>query len=509
MADIKTQTPFSDAARLVTALPNWLNEYDAQRLAAYQLYEDIYWTKRGTFVLTQRGSEENPIYLPSGRIIVNTMNRYVAKGWQCTLDPDYGTDAEKDAAKLLLEDFFKRERFKSQFKGAKKYGLIRGDWAFYITGDPDRLPGRRLTLRSIDPGMMFPITAKDDVDRVIGVDLIEQIVEGSNSFIQKQRYLKSIHPEHPSGGVEGLAVSYEKVTLEIENWETEPKIVRKDVPITLLEGNGGVITNLPVYHIKNGDYEPGNPFGYSEMRGLERVMAALNQSITDEELALALDGLGMYKSDKGQPKNAANQPIPWALGPGRVVHDSSFDRVQGVGSVTPFTSHMDFLKGEMYEASGTNDVARGIVDVKVAESGVALALRMGPILGEAEEKDTGITEVMDNLLFDLKDWFQVYEADNTLANVRPISELGPKLPENKKERFDNILAALQTTPPLISMGTAREWLRDEFGWDIPANEMQNVLDELLGLQEAADQAGSRLEQEAAGASDEVDVTEEQ
>jgi hypothetical protein len=500
VAELKIKTPYSQAARLVAAIPGWLNEYDAQRLASYQLYEDIYWTVKGTFKLTQRGAEENPIYLPSGRIIVNTMNRYVGKDWDIAPDPLLGSDPEKEAALAALRLLFKRERMRSTFKGAKKFGLIRGDWAFYITANPFKPQGSRISIKSIDPGMMFPITDDNDVDRIIGYSIVEQVPEGDKVYIHKTRYLKSLHPEHPNfvEDVEqpDVPIAWDKVVLEQDNWETpEAKVIRTETPMTLIVG----ITNLPIYHIKNGDVEPGNPFGSSEMRGLERVMAALNQSITDEELALALEGLGMYTSGKGQPVNATGQPVPWQLGPGKVVHDDTFKRVQGVSSVSPFTEHMKFLKGEMYEASGTNDVSRGIVDVTTAESGIALALRMGPIIGDAEERDTHIQEVMDNLLFDLGQWMSVYEQVN-FGEAVIVSTFGPKLPENKDAEVKTIISMATATPPLISAGTARTMLKAK-GYDFPDNEGVNIIEEMMAIAEAADTYGSRLGEEEAGASD--------
>ncbi len=66
--------PYSSAQRLLPGYPAWINdEQEAKRVASYQLYEDIYWTVPDTFRLIQRGSDADPIYIPSGRIIVRNV----------------------------------------------------------------------------------------------------------------------------------------------------------------------------------------------------------------------------------------------------------------------------------------------------------------------------------------------------------------------------------------------------------------------------------------------------
>lgn len=489
------KTPYTGAKRLipVSGIPNWMNEYDATRIASYSLYEDIYWTEPQTFKLQQRGKEENPIYVPSGRIIVNTMNRYMGKGWAPTPDPAFGTPEQQGLAIQTFTNLFRRERMGSQYNSNKLYGCIRGDWFLYITADATKPQGSRLTIRGIDPAMVFPINAPKDTDRILGYDLVEQVVEGDNTYIKRTRYLKSEHELHPSGGgVAGGPISFQVDILEIEDWETDDrKFVRTDFPPALLPAD---ITTLPVYHFKNIE-EPQNPFGISEMRGIERLMAAVNQAITDEELALALEGLGMYRSGKGQPIHpVTKQPVPWQLGPGKVVHDDTFERVTGVNTVGPFQEHIKYLENKMNEVSGASDVARGIVDVTVAESGVALALRMGPILDSADQRETVIREVMDQFLFDLQKWLKAYEGIN-LEGTQMISTFGNKLPTNVKDEFDRLLAMYSADPPLITAAYFRDACR-ELGISIPVEVTgAAIAEEQASMAEVMDPYGSRVQQE--------------
>lgn len=494
----EVRTPYDSAKRLIPPgnLPTWLNDYDAARYASYGLYEDIYWTNPATFKLQQRGAEENPIYVPSGRIIVNTMDRYVGKGFKVIIDPDFGTPAEQAAALTVITDFVKRERLRSAFAMNKLYGIMRGDWFWYITGNPNKAPGSRLSLRPLDPRMVFPINPKTDVDRIIGYDIVEQTVEGDTTYISRTRYLKPEHEDHPQSGQMDAPISYQVDLLEVENWETEPKIARTVTPAVLMPAE---ITKLPLYHHKNME-EPGNPFGSSEMRGLERLMAGVNQSITDEELTLALHGLGMYKSDKGKPQDANGNPTAWNLGPGKVVHDGSFDRIPGVTTVTPYLDHVKYLEDRMHRVNGASDVAQGVVDVSVAESGVALALRMGPILDAASSKDLGIQEVWDNLLFDLMGWFKAYESFDFGA-ARAICTFGQKLPRNVQEEFDRLFQMVSADPPLITMAYFRDAVR-ELGVDIPIDVNSLSIGEELAQMRAlvGDPMGARLDEEA-GAED--------
>lgn len=501
-------TPYSSARKLIRTadIPTWMNEYDAERIASYKLYEDVYWTNPLTFKLQQRGTEENPLYVPSGRVIVNTMDRYAGVDWMPVMDPDYGTPEQQAAALLAFTDLFRRERMGSQYDSNKLFGIMRGDWCWYITANTKKPQGSRLTIRGIDPAMVFPINDEEDVERILGYDLIEQIMIEQDTRIKRTRYLKSDHIDHPSGDmVPGGPISYQVEALEIEGWENEPKKVRyeEEVPPTLLPPQ---ITQLPVYHIKNFE-EPGNPFGSSEMRGIERLMAGINQSITDEELSLALEGLGMYSSGKGRPVDENGNPTTWQLGPGRVVHDETFQRVNGINTVGPFQDHLKYLHGQIDQVFGTSDVAKGMVDVTVAESGVALALRLSPILSSAKKKDTSIREVMDQFLYDLRNWFRVYEGLDMEA-VRFESQFGEKIPQNNQRRFDELMQMYTADPPLITAAYFRDACR-EMGIDIPTDiNGQAIADERAQMATAMDPYGDRVQQEIDNFDEEEEEPEE-
>lgn len=482
-------TPYDTAIPLINKadIPTWLNEYDAARVASYNLYYDIYWTKPQTFKLLQRGSEKYPIYIPSGRVICNTMDRYTATDFRPVLDPEFGTPEEQLTAKLAMDDLLSRERFGSKFEASKLSGIMKGDWFFYLTVDVEKPQFTRLSISAIDPAMVLPIEDPDDADTIWGYDIAEEILIGADTRIKRTRYLKSTAPMYSlSEPAPGGPVEYSVTAFEVQGWETaEAKTVSYDGEVAPVAME---VTTLPLYHIPNG-YEVGNPFGSSEMRGIERVMAAVNQSITDEELALALEGLGMYKSDKGAPEGGVH-----VLGPGRVVHDETFERVNGVNTVGPFQDHLKYLHDQMDAVTGASDVATGRVDVSVAESGIALSLRMGPILSSAKKKDTTIKEVMDNMFFDLRAWFKAYEGV-AMDNVRFRSTIGEKLPVDVDKRLTQLMTMYTADPPLITAAYVRDACR-EMGIPIPADITgQTIADERSQMMAAMDPYGERVNEE--------------
>lgn len=423
-------TPYSTVAPLFGGdKPSWIpDELEQQRIQAYDAYERMYWSAPDTFQVNMRGANEQPIYIPNGRVIVDTINRYTAPGFGVAVRNRMGSEDTEDvlAARLAIADLMKRERFRAKFNGNKRYGLMKGDAVWHITANEAKEPGKRLTLTAIDPGMYFPIFDADDVDKVIGCRLVESLTTADGPRIRSQTYRKT-----DSGGV-----TVESGLYEVDGWmadDAQPVEVIK--PLTTLPPT---ITALPVYHTKNFE-EPGHPFGSSEMRGLEVLMTALNQTISDEDLALVLAGIGVYVSTETPVDPETRQPVPWRIGPGRVIKlatpESRFDRVDGIKTVLPYGDHYGRLLDSLKAAAATPDIAIGSVDVQVASSGIALSLQLGPLLAKAGEHNDLILGVQEQMWFDiLNGWMPAYEA-TTFTDVDVSCVVGDAVPVDREARF--------------------------------------------------------------------------
>lgn len=449
---LESFTPYSTASALFAATPQWMSEMDAQRIMSYQVYEQIYWNVPETFKLSARGTDNSPIYIPTGRTIIDTSNRYIGPAWAAVIDPDYGGTSDQAALRLALTQLFRREKFWTKYNSNKRFGLIRGDWLFHIIGNDLKPQGTRLKIETIDPAAYFPVFHPDDPDRIIGCHLVEQILTDDGWKLKRQTYQRGADPINNDGTDTTIYNSI--ATFNAESWEEfDAKPVTTIKPLTPLPPE---IKALPVYHIKNIE-TPGDPFGSSELKGFERIMAAINQAISDEELALALEGIGVYATDGGPPKDENNNITDWVLGPGRVVEHqkgSKFARVQGVGSVTPVMDHLKFLINTLKEASGTPDIAIGKVEVAQV-SGISLLLQMGPMLAKADEREETISSTMDQFLHDISQmWFPAYERESFQAIA--VSSYGDRLPQDRAAQLAEIVQ-IAGLPGIVDA----DWVRAE------------------------------------------------
>lgn len=441
-----------------TTPPAWVDPMNQTRIRAYQIYDELYWSHISTTykVMSRDSAEESPIYVPTSRIIIETVNRYVGKGMWFAPDPLTGSPASRTLAAQAFNDLFRRERFRTRYAANKRFGLIRGDWAWHILADPNKPEGSRLSVLPVDPASYFPVFESDRVDggspdKIVAVYLADRVLVGDKYMVHRQRYEKALNPNGTVTIWSELAV-FEETKWFVDGEKAEQVIS----PLTALPPD---IQAIPVYHIPH-QYEPGNPFGSSELRGLETVAAALNQAVTDEDLALALMGLGVYATDQpGSPVDpTTGQPREWFIYPGAVIENSKgLRKVEGVTSTTAYDSHIDRLFGFMKQTSGATDAAIGRVDVAVAESGVALALELAPMLAKAEEQDDVIADVHNQMLHDLRGWLKAYEGIN-IDDVVVLATFKDKLPTNRKAEAELVALLTATTPPILSAQSAREYL---------------------------------------------------
>lgn len=422
-------TPYSTGGAFFGQKPAYVSdELDAQRLQSYALYEQLYWNMPDVLKVALRGSNSQPVYIPSTRTIIDTTNRYIGTQIRVvaglsSLNP--GNADALTAAQMAINDLIKRERYRSKFNGKKRYGLIWGDSIWHVTADESKPQGTRIRMTSLDPSAYFPITEEGDVERVIGCHLIEQTTnDAGDPRIRRLTYRKT-----ESGGI-----TVEEGLFEVDKWETTAAPEEVITPVTTLPPQ---ITALPVYHTKNTE-NPGDPFGSSEVRGLERIMAAINQTISDEDLAAALMGIGMYATNASQPTDEKGNKIPWQLGPGRVVHydGENFTKISGADNIDEvYGAHYGRLWEALYRVSSTPEVAVGSVDVSVAQSGVALQLQLGPMLSKAGEKNQLLLDTENQFWHDiLAMWMPAYE-QSTFTGIDVECFVGDPVPVDREARF--------------------------------------------------------------------------
>lgn len=524
MADEVLSTPYSTSLPYTTGkLPDWVDEYNGQRLAAYTLYDDLYYNAPGTYRLLLRGSDDAPVYIPTAKRLINTMARYVGRNWGFSvlpaLDPTTGATpvpaegedgetpvgADEILAMSTFSDLFVREAMLSKFESGNRECLRRGDWIWYISADPDKPEGRRISVEVIDPSTYFPLTSDANVNRLTGAMIVEEYVldDETTIVVKVQRWLKPTHPEHPGyvadGPTAATEIAYDCVAYEPDGWddpdERKQVSVPWAVPLDIIPG----IEALPLYHIRNA-HDNGDPFGRSELSGIESLFIAINQAATDEDLALAMAGLGMYETDSGAPVDSSGNPTDWILGPNRVVEvgqGKHFNRIEGVSSVEPSQTHIKYLEEGAYGASGINDIALGSRG-SVTESGVALAIRMQPLFDEADSRDKEINAVLSQMFHDLKQWFLVYESIN-LGEVRIISTTDgrDRLPFDRKARWEELVTGYEAN--IFPLSFVHKVLTEELGYDLSPADLTAALAAKADGAAAADPFGVRAAAELSGA----------
>ena len=481
--------------------PTWVPPDDMFRIQSYQFYEELYWNLGDSLEIQRADESVQPIFVPVPMQIVEAVHRYLANNPLVIPDVNFGSDQQREEMRLWWISFARRERFFSKYQANKRYGIIRGDWLWHLYADPERPPGSRVSIMPLDPAGYFPITNRANPDEVVGAFVVEVFHDDDQDedFIRRIKYEK----DGGTGGPARILVSDE--IFEIADWghpdmDGDGSVVRLEwhEPYTqrpLPEE----IQHLPVYHIPHF-VTPNTPFGSSELRGMERLMRSVNQTITDEELAIALEGLGLYVTDADRPRTPDGDEGNWDLGPGRVVEleeGQTFRRVQGVTSVAPFQTHAKYLQEMMDEAKGLNETVKGSVDVSVAESGVALRMRLEPFLDRIRELNTSPIDVHTNMLYDLRDWWRAYEGVDQDLSFLEETALVPTFedpaPNNPHQEFRDIIEMFKAG--IIDGETAREKL-SEIGYTFPGDVDARLTRE---EQRRADIIEYRMSQEEEGA----------
>lgn len=450
-------TPYSTVTPLMDWEPQWAPPLDRERVGSYQKYEELYWSNPTAFRLVERGTDINPIYVPNARTVVDSTAHFLMKGMKLV--------APDEATQQVLDAFCKREGFYHKFQVAKHSGVVRGDYIFHIMGDPNARPGSRISIESVDPGAFFPVYDDDAPDGYLGVDIVEHFLTTSgDSRLLQQRYLYG----------ENGRITSELSLLDIQDWwdEEERRVLKRIVPKFELPST---ITQIPVYHFQNIGWQ-GQPFGSSELRGFERLVASVNQSASDEEVALALEGLGVYATDAPHPRDDAGNEVPWIIAPGMVLEHPAgnvFKRVDGVGSVKPMQDHIGYLEQSLYEASGTFRPAN--IDVQIAQSGIALAIKFLPTIAKIDEREQASISMLQQMYYDWAHWETEYEDSHFEDDWEVTITLGEKLPKNPVDTINELNNMYDRG--VISAQYYREKVTEELGYVFPDDIDQQILEE--------------------------------
>lgn len=466
--------------------PSWVgvNTADQNRVRAYILYERLYWSVPNTMAMIERGTDAYPVYLPSARKIVEACNRFLQVGWDYSIDKAEGNATDQAAADTLWKAFFKNQKVKAKHARQKRFGLIRGDHVWHVRANAAAPAGHRVYLHEVQPEQCFAILKEQNPDWIIGyhlVDLVPDPRDKTKQVCRRQTYRKvNEDPWEPS------AITSEVDIFELGKWDDRvapsnptPTTVVVAVPNDYTRPQFTLpveIVHLPVYLIPN-QKEPCVTYGSSEIRGIETIVASINQTTTDEDLTLALQGLGLYWSTAGPPVGADGTPGVFDTSPGSVIEvgaADTFGRVSGVGSGLPGIEHMNFVLGQMQSGVGIPDIAAGVVDVAVAESGIALKLQLSPLLAKNSEKETEIL-AEEAAMFDhiTNGWFVAYEGfgHDTGVVVTPIVQ--DPMPQDRAARFSEIISMVTAAPPVMSVRTAIVEL-NKIGYNIPPDELAQI-----------------------------------
>ena len=503
-----------DAARdfIQTGDDNVVEPHDKLRVQCYDLYENLYINSTWQLKITIRGDESHPLLMPSARKLVEATNRFLG------INVDYLVEGEGDAGtQQALDDwwksFFKREAFKSLFESNKRWGLVRGDSAFMLYGNPNKQAGDRVCIAEVDPRQVF--TIEDDELNTIGYYIAERITDWRDSNKQvckRTAFRKQLDDNGQPTGVITSEVTY----WEIGKWDDRYLDQGELEPIS-----GGPdpqpeeplppsITQLPVYKWRNTPPQ-NSSWGISQLAGLETLMYGVNQSLTDEDATIVFQGLGMYMTTAAPPVDPnTGQVTDWNIGPMQIIEigqDQTFQRVSGVTDMSPYMNHMDYISDKgLSEAAGVPALAIGRVDVTAVQSGIAMKMELMPLIAANSEKELEYVTILDQMFHDITQmWLPAYESETfgnlaTMEQMSVVCVFDDPMPVDRNAEIQETLLLQTSNLILTKMAIAK--LR-ELGWKYPTVDDQgNALtdDDIVNmLTDQASSAATAMDPFAAGA----------
>lgn len=416
---------------------NVVDTYDKIRIKVYDLYEDLYINSTYQLRIVLRGEDQTPILMPTGKKLVESVNRFLGINVDYLVEGqgDEGTQQDLDD---WFSNWFKREEFKTKFESGKRWGLVRGDTVWYLYADPTKEPGERISICEVDPRQVFEI--EDIQGYKTGyhiVDLVRDWREPdqpTKMVCRRRTFRKAV--DDLGCVIKESPVTSELGFFELGEWDDRnidnivspiPGTAQGAHDAVVLGNDDNYITQFPLY-VWNNSKMQNTCWGTSQLAGLETLLYALNQSMTDEDCTIVFQGLGMYVTTAGAPIDPKTGAFcDWNIGPMQIIEigeNQKFDRVTGVNSLQPFQDHMNMINDKgISESAGIPEVAIGRVDVQSAESGISLKLQLMPLLAQNGEKEITFITLLDCMFHDIvTEWLPAYEWE-TFGNAEVMQQM--------------------------------------------------------------------------------------
>lgn len=445
----------------------WVPTEDRDRVAAYDVYDKMYWNDERAYSLRVMDGED-PVYIPNARTVVDTTSHYLLKDLVLQVQDS----ANHAQLQVRLDELLDREMFYARFHTAKHAGCAKGDFVFHMTADPLKTQYARISLNAVDASQIYPVWDDDQPDKMRACHIVAPTLRPDESGNLEVVVKKLTYVLEENNGIKKVS-RVEGLYKQSPTWFSEDAENTSLIEVTKKFGYlDPAITTIPVYWFRNLPWG-NNEYGSSDLRGLETLVRSISQGTTDTQGALALEGLGVYATDGGRPIDESGQETDWEVSPGRVMETpigSRFYRVEGISSITPAKDQLERLEGKMHETSGLTAVALGTSDISIASSGIALAIQFEPTLAKIKERDVAGIGRLRQLFHDWQIWHQVFEGEVVEGIIDPV--LGDKLPTNRVEYTNELNNMLDRR--VIS----RQFYRDEmtrFGYTFPKNMEDDIL----------------------------------
>jgi hypothetical protein len=507
-----TTSPYATALALGRPKPSHVEDgfWNVDRITAYGTYEDIWNNLPEAFAALLRSSDDpkSRRYIPVVRALIEGVNRYLAKDPEISWTQIPGATVDQAALDEFsgrVQSTLTREEFDIKFLALKRWWLVKGDSLLMLSADPSKDEGTRMRITEVPADQYFPIEDPADSERILGVYLASIVQnDADDDIVQRIEFQKASTQERADAfGVPLGAVFYRIGYFAQDGWDDREGDDLKpldapswaptsdDAAIDPLIGFAlpAQITRIPVYHFRNNRRGgPQGRFGVSEIQGLESILAGAIQNATDEDMAIALLGIGAYWTDSGRPRDSQGREVSWELAPGTIIElekDGKIGRLDGVASVTPIQDHMNSIIASAREASSIPDIAAGRVDANNPSSGVALAIQFLPILTHNMEKEAELSSKLTQMLFDMVNmWFPAYEGWQPLQ-VQPSVQFGSPIPIDRAATLKEILDMVAAR--VISIDFAQKAIAEKLGYTFPADMLQTIVSEQETLLDATGQ----------------------